>query len=52
MSDETVVLSLRLPKPLRDQLRKLADTEHRSLNGQIVTMLTKAIEPKMKAARR
>jgi hypothetical protein len=37
-------LKLRLPRSLLDQLTGLAEREQRSLNGQIVVMLTRGID--------
>jgi hypothetical protein len=52
MSGETVSLTIRLPKDLHAALTRLAQQEHRSLNGQAVAMLSAATAPKMRAERR
>lgn len=49
MSEETVSLTLRLPKALHAKVVKLAEQEHRSFNGQVVAMLSAATAPKMRA---
>jgi hypothetical protein len=38
-----IKLTLRLPKWLHDRLQKLASDESRSLNGQIVYLLARAV---------
>lgn len=45
MTDEKQVqLAFRLPESYRDALAKWADAEHRSLNGQLMMILDKALE--------
>lgn len=41
---EITRFSLRLPKELADKLKRLAEKENRSLNGQIVELLERATE--------
>jgi len=43
MADEKV-LSLRLPAPLHKKIAALAEKDFRSLNAEIVYLLTKAVE--------
>lgn len=38
-------LGIRLPGDLKDRIRKLADAERRSMNGQIVVLLERALQP-------
>jgi hypothetical protein len=52
MAEETVTMSVRIPRRLQDKIRKLAEAEHRSLNGQVVMMLTNATAPKMRTPKR
>lgn len=44
MEKKTVGYTVRLTKELLDALRKLATREERSLNGQIVYLLNRAVE--------
>lgn len=46
MSDEFVTFSIRVPKALHEKLKKLARTEHRTLNGQAVMILDNAVKGK------
>jgi hypothetical protein len=41
---KTVMLTLRIPAPLRAALRSSAKTEHRSVNSLVVAMLWKTVE--------
>lgn len=41
---DTVKLQVRLPRDLHEQLQALSEEEQRSLNGQIVYLLRRAIE--------
>lgn len=41
---ETVVVSVRMPKTLREELDQRADTDYRSLSQEIVWLLTFALE--------
>jgi len=43
MSDETVRLLLRIPSSLKRRLSEMAQSEHRSLNGQIEYLLDRAV---------
>jgi hypothetical protein len=38
----TAIVTLRLPRPLHQQLRAMADAERRSLNAQLVHLLEQA----------
>ena len=44
VTENVVSLFVRLPRELRDALRAWAETEHRSLNGQVIHLLQRAIE--------
>jgi hypothetical protein len=41
---DTVKLQVRLPRDLHEQLQMLSEEEQRSLNGQIVYLLRRAVE--------
>lgn len=41
---ETVVVSVRMPKELRDRIDRRADTDYRSLSQEIVWLVTYALE--------
>lgn len=43
MKQDSVPMMIRLPKDLRDWLAALAQTEGRSLNGPVITVLERAI---------
>lgn len=43
MSDETVNLTLRIPKWMHEKLTALARDEHRSLNGEAVWLLAQQL---------
>lgn len=51
MADDVVSRTLRLPKELNDKVAKLAESEHRSFNGQVIVMLSAATQPKMRTER-
>lgn len=38
-------LNVRLPDELHEALKALAETEHRSLNAQIIAMLERDVKP-------
>jgi hypothetical protein len=40
---KTVMLTLRIPAPLRTALRNSAKGDHRSVNGFVVALLSKAM---------
>ena len=42
---DAVTIAVRLPRSLRDRLKKVAKNEYRSLNNQIVVILECAVEP-------
>lgn len=42
MSDETI--TIRLPEGMREKLRLLSQANNRSMNGQVVEVLQKAID--------
>jgi len=41
---KTVMLTLRIPTALRSALRSAARNDHRSVNGLVVAMLSKALQ--------
>lgn len=41
---KTVMLTLRIPVPLRSALRTAAETDHRSVNGLVVALLWKFLQ--------
>lgn len=43
MPPKTVMLTLRIPTELRAELRSAADRDHRSVNGLVVSVLSKAL---------
>ncbi|MGK8836186.1 Arc family DNA-binding protein [Achromobacter xylosoxidans] len=43
MKQDIVPMMIRLPKDLRDWLAALAQAERRSLNGQVITLLERAM---------
>jgi hypothetical protein len=43
-SGDNVFMTLRYPRPVRDDLRKIADRERRSLNEQIVWVLQRWLD--------
>jgi len=43
-ADKVIRFVLRLPPELHDRLRALAAAEHRSLHGQILYLLERALE--------
>lgn len=42
-SPKTVMLTLRIPTDLRESLRKAAKKDHRSVNGLVIALLSKAL---------
>lgn len=49
-SDETEKLLVRFPSGMRERLKEVAGTNHRSMNGEVVAILEKALfnPPEMK----
>lgn len=43
MNDEKASLQLRLPAPMRDRIRKAAEENRRSMNGEIVYQLEQVL---------
>lgn len=49
-SQPAVKLAIRLPAQLRERLAEVAQTNHRSMNSEIISILERALAPQVSIA--